>query len=78
VLDGNKRAVLIGAGYVGTEMADALTRRGLEVTVVEMAPAVLTTFDPDLGETWTLPAMSSWSPSVCDRRPIWPATRASE
>src|SRR5919106_5392836 len=50
VLDGAKRAVLIGAGYVGTEMADALTRRGLDVTVVEMAPAVLTTFDADLGE----------------------------
>jgi NADPH-dependent 2,4-dienoyl-CoA reductase/sulfur reductase-like enzyme len=50
VLDGNRRAVLIGAGYVGIEMADALTRRGLDVTVVEMAPAVLTTFDPDLGE----------------------------
>ena len=44
-----RRAVLIGAGYVGTEMADALTHRGLEVTIVEMAPAVLTTFDPDLG-----------------------------
>ena len=31
-------------------MADALTHRRLDVTVVEMAPAVLTTFDPDLGE----------------------------
>jgi NADPH-dependent 2,4-dienoyl-CoA reductase/sulfur reductase-like enzyme len=50
VLDGTKRAALIGAGYVGTEMADALTHRGLEVTIIEMAPAVLTTFDPDLGE----------------------------
>ncbi len=50
VLDGSNRAVLIGAGYIGAEMADALTRRGLDVTVVEMAPAVLTTFDPDLGE----------------------------
>jgi NADPH-dependent 2,4-dienoyl-CoA reductase/sulfur reductase-like enzyme len=50
VLDGTKRAVLIGAGYIGTEMADALSRRGLEVTIIEMAPAVLTTFDPDLGE----------------------------
>jgi NADPH-dependent 2,4-dienoyl-CoA reductase/sulfur reductase-like enzyme len=47
---GARRAVLIGAGYIGTELADALTRRGLEVVLVEMAPAVLTTFDPDLGE----------------------------
>jgi glutathione reductase (NADPH) len=30
-------------------MADALTHRGVEATIVEMAPAVLTTFDPDLG-----------------------------
>ena len=47
--DGARRIVLIGAGYIGTEMADALAHRELEVTIVEMAPAVLTTFDPDLG-----------------------------
>jgi NADPH-dependent 2,4-dienoyl-CoA reductase/sulfur reductase-like enzyme len=47
---GTRRAVLIGAGYVGTELADALTVRGLEVALVEMVPAVLTTFDPDLGD----------------------------
>ena len=46
---GARRVVLIGAGYVGTEMADALTHRGVQVTIVEMAPAVLTTFDPELG-----------------------------
>jgi NADPH-dependent 2,4-dienoyl-CoA reductase/sulfur reductase-like enzyme len=47
--DGVRRIVLIGAGYVGTEMADALTHAGVEVTIVEMASAVLTTFDTDLG-----------------------------
>ncbi len=42
-------AVIIGGGYIGVEMADALTRRGLTVTLVEQAPAVLTTVDPSLG-----------------------------
>jgi NADPH-dependent 2,4-dienoyl-CoA reductase/sulfur reductase-like enzyme len=40
---------IIGAGYIGMEMADAMTRRGLTVTVVEYLPSVLTTFDPALG-----------------------------
>jgi len=40
---------LIGGGYIGMEMAEALSRRGLSVTVVEYADSVLTTVDPDLG-----------------------------
>lgn len=44
------RAVLIvGAGYIGIEMADALVSRGLETTLVEAAPTVLQTVDPSLG-----------------------------
>jgi NADPH-dependent 2,4-dienoyl-CoA reductase/sulfur reductase-like enzyme len=41
-----RRAVVIGAGYIGLEMADALTRRGLAVTVVERSGSVLSTVDP--------------------------------
>jgi len=44
-----RAAVIIGGGYIGVEMADALTRRVLLVTLVEQAPAVLTTVDPALG-----------------------------
>ena len=44
-----RRAVIVGAGYIGLEMADALIRRGLEVEVVEYAPEVLSTLDPELG-----------------------------
>jgi NADPH-dependent 2,4-dienoyl-CoA reductase/sulfur reductase-like enzyme len=40
---------IIGAGYIGMEITDAMTRRGLAVTVVEFLPSVLTTFDPTLG-----------------------------
>ncbi|MEE4608234.1 MAG: FAD-dependent oxidoreductase, partial [Desulfobacteraceae bacterium] len=44
-----RRAVVVGGGYIGLEMADALTRRGLAVTLMEFAPEVLTTLDPELG-----------------------------
>src|SRR5580658_8860995 len=42
-------AVIIGAGYIGLEMADALTVRGLAVTQLEQLPEVLPTVDPELG-----------------------------
>jgi len=42
-------AVVVGAGYIGLEMADALTRHGMKVTVVEYLRSVLTTLDPPLG-----------------------------
>jgi NADPH-dependent 2,4-dienoyl-CoA reductase/sulfur reductase-like enzyme len=45
-----KRAVIIGGGYIGLEMAEALVRRGIEVSLVERAPQVMTTLDPDMGE----------------------------
>jgi len=42
-------AVIVGAGYIGLEMADALTVRGLQVTQLEQLPEVLPTIDPELG-----------------------------
>jgi NADPH-dependent 2,4-dienoyl-CoA reductase/sulfur reductase-like enzyme len=42
-------AVIVGAGYIGLEMADALTVRGLQVTQMEQLPEVLPTVDPELG-----------------------------
>jgi NADPH-dependent 2,4-dienoyl-CoA reductase/sulfur reductase-like enzyme len=42
-------AVIIGAGYVGLEMADALIARGLAVTQIEQLPEVLPTVDAELG-----------------------------
>ena len=43
------RAVIVGAGYVGLEMADALVTRGLQVTQIEQLPEVLATVNPQLG-----------------------------
>lgn len=42
-------ALIVGAGYVGLEMAEGLTARGIAVTQVEMLPEVLPTVDPELG-----------------------------
>jgi NADPH-dependent 2,4-dienoyl-CoA reductase/sulfur reductase-like enzyme len=42
-------AVIVGAGYIGLEMAEALSARGLAVTQVEQLPEVLPTVDPELG-----------------------------
>jgi NADPH-dependent 2,4-dienoyl-CoA reductase/sulfur reductase-like enzyme len=42
-------AVIVGAGYIGLEMADALTVRGLAVTQMEQLAEVLPTVDPQLG-----------------------------
>jgi NADPH-dependent 2,4-dienoyl-CoA reductase/sulfur reductase-like enzyme len=42
-------AVIVGGGYIGLEMADALTVRGLAVTQIEQLPQVLPTVDPELG-----------------------------
>jgi NADPH-dependent 2,4-dienoyl-CoA reductase/sulfur reductase-like enzyme len=44
-----RRAVVVGAGYIGLEMAEALVQRGVEVTVVEQAPQPMATLDPDMG-----------------------------
>ncbi|MDZ7723392.1 MAG: FAD-dependent oxidoreductase [candidate division KSB1 bacterium] len=41
---------IIGAGYIGMEMADAMKHLGLAVNVVEFLPSVLTTLDLHLGE----------------------------
>jgi NADPH-dependent 2,4-dienoyl-CoA reductase/sulfur reductase-like enzyme len=43
-----RTAVIVGAGYIGLEMVEALVQRGLQVTVVEQLPQVLATVDPAL------------------------------
>ncbi len=45
-----QRAVVIGAGYIGLEMAEAMCLRGMEVHVVEMAPRPMATLDPEFGD----------------------------
>ena len=44
-----RSAVIVGAGYVGLEMAEALVARDLRVTQIEALPEVLPTVDAELG-----------------------------
>jgi NADPH-dependent 2,4-dienoyl-CoA reductase/sulfur reductase-like enzyme len=44
-----RRAVVVGGGYIGVEMAEALVRHGLEVTLIDRAPEPMSTLDPDMG-----------------------------
>ena len=48
--DGPRRAVVVGAGYIGLEMAEAFVNRGLEVTLVERGPEPMSKLDPDMGK----------------------------
>lgn len=43
-----KTATIIGAGFIGLEMAENLANRGLSVTIVEKAPHVLPTIDTEM------------------------------
>jgi NADPH-dependent 2,4-dienoyl-CoA reductase/sulfur reductase-like enzyme/rhodanese-related sulfurtransferase len=43
-----KKAVVVGGGYIGLEVAEQLKRRGLDVALVEAAPQVLAPFDPEM------------------------------
>lgn len=44
-----RSAVVVGGGYLGTEMADAFVHRGLSVTLVEHGASALKTVDASLG-----------------------------
>jgi len=45
-----RRAVVVGGGFVGLEMAENLSHRGLEVTIIEMAKQLLPPLDPEMAE----------------------------
>ncbi|TRW24337.1 flavoprotein oxidoreductase [Flavobacterium zepuense] len=44
-----KTAVILGGGYIGLEMAEALLIRGLNVCLVNRGEQVMNTMDPDMG-----------------------------
>ena len=71
-----ERAVVVGAGYVGLEMAEGLTARGLAVTQMEQLPEVLPTVDPSsagsCAPSWP---PTAWRCSAAPRSPAWPAPR---
>lgn len=44
----DRRVVLVGAGYIGLELAEAFVHRGMAVTVVERLPQVLSVADAEM------------------------------
>ncbi len=48
-----KKAVVVGAGYIGLEVTEAFRAKGIEVDLVEMAPHIMPNFDADLVEEVT-------------------------
>ncbi len=45
-----KRAVVVGAGFIGLEVAENLAARGVMVSVLDMAPQILPGFDKEMAE----------------------------
>ena len=45
-----KRAAVIGGGYIGLEVAENLALQNIKVSVIEMAPHILTGFDKEFAE----------------------------
>lgn len=46
---GARSAIIVGAGYIGVEMADALSHLGLDVTLVGRSRVVFPSVDPEFG-----------------------------
>lgn len=43
-----RTAVIVGGGFIGVEMAEALVNSGVKVTMLEMAPQIMTLMDEDM------------------------------
>lgn len=46
----SKNAVIIGGGYIGIEILEALVKQNLHVTLFEYAPVIMRTFDEDMSK----------------------------
>ncbi len=44
----SQNAVIIGGGYIGIEMLEALVKQNVYVTLIEYAPTIMQTFDDDM------------------------------
>jgi NADPH-dependent 2,4-dienoyl-CoA reductase/sulfur reductase-like enzyme len=44
------KAVIVGGGYIGTEMAESLLDRSMDVTLIDMAPQLMATLDKNMAD----------------------------
>ena len=61
-----KSAIIVGAGYIGLEMADALVHRGIKVTLASRRETVLATVDSSFGRRVET-ELKSHGVEVCNR-----------
>ncbi len=47
-IEAPRSAVVVGGGYIGIEMAEALIHRGIETTMVELANQIMPPMDPEM------------------------------
>jgi len=47
-IEAPRSAVVVGGGYIGIEMAEALIHRGIETTMVELADQIMPPIDPEM------------------------------
>ena len=45
-----RKAIVVGGGFIGLEMAENLVHRGIQVTIVELANQLLPPLDPEMAE----------------------------
>ena len=50
---GLRRAIVVGGGFLGLELAENLRLRDVEVTIVEMGPQVMPPLDPEMAQLLT-------------------------
>jgi NADPH-dependent 2,4-dienoyl-CoA reductase/sulfur reductase-like enzyme/peroxiredoxin family protein/TusA-related sulfurtransferase/rhodanese-related sulfurtransferase len=48
LINGKKRVAVIGGGFIGLEVAEALQERGIKATLIELAPQVMGPADPEM------------------------------
>jgi NADPH-dependent 2,4-dienoyl-CoA reductase/sulfur reductase-like enzyme len=63
------RAVVVGGGYIGLEMAEQLRHRGFEVTVVEALPQVMAPLDPEMA-AWLHAELRANGVALCLNDPV--------
>ncbi len=64
-----KRGVIVGAGYIGLEMAEALRAHDVDVTIVDMAGQIMPSLDADMAE-FVRAEMDAHDVKICLQQPV--------